>query len=282
MRFSQSELELIGALAKTTNMNDLAKQVSKSKSQLYKTFHNLEQKAITRDNQPTKQPHTTLLLQLLSKYPNIKKPLSGAGIQVLQHLQTPKTAQQLTEVTRLHKTTVHKKLSQARKASLIQKKSNQYQLNNQVWPQLSSLLKAIQLLEQTTDHRIPAEAIIYHKTDKEILFSTIKNVSATKTAFSRYNEHNIPVQLLTQYYYLPEKVLTKQEILDHSLYICEKEHDVRKIIFTTLFYHKYKKELHSKHEIITNVANILRGATIQGYPKKQEIHERAQLYNIKM
>ncbi len=109
-----------------------------------------------------------------------------------------------------------------------------------------------------------------------------EELDAVKTAFSAYQEYGIGLLNVTHFYYLPKKMLTKEDILKHSLYIAEKDMDTRYLIFIALFYAKYKKEFKTKHPILINISTILVGGEVKGYPKYQEIKDRAEVYKIKV
>ncbi len=130
--------------------------------------------------------------------------------------------------------------------------------------------------------RSPESAIIYYKKGDEIVFSSKEELDAVKTAFSAYQEYGIGLLNVTHFYYLPKKMLTKEDILKHSLYIAEKDMDTRYLIFIALFYAKYKKEFKTKHPILINISTILVGGEVKGYPKYQEIKDRAEVYKIKV
>jgi len=68
----------------------------------------------------------------------------------------------------------------------------------------------------------------------------------------------------------------------HSLDIAEKEKTVRYLIFVSLFYLKFKKELLVKHPIIDRLNLILKGNKFSNYPTLQEIKERADMYDIRI
>jgi len=66
------------------------------------------------------------------------------------------------------------------------------------------------------------------------------------------------------------------------LYVIEKDKDIRNLIFIALFYAKYKKEFKIKHEILTNLTEVLAGRKINGYPTYKELKDRAEVYGIKV
>jgi len=137
--------------------------------------------------------------------------------------------------------------------------------------------------EETTDPRVPTNSIIYHKNQNEIVFSNKTDLDAVLSGFSAYEKHGIKILLTTNYYYLPTKSLSKQEIFRHSLYITQKEKNIRNLTFICLFYLKNKNDLLSiKHPITDKIRQILKGKNIQNYPTLEEIKEKAEIYDIRI
>ena len=137
--------------------------------------------------------------------------------------------------------------------------------------------------EEIIDNRIPVNSIIYHKNEQEILFSTNFEIPASKTAFSLYEKFGIKLFLPTHFYYLPNRKLSKKEILLHSIYIIKKERDYRYLTYLALFYIKFRGEfLRIKDPVLKKIDNILKGDKIEGYPTFKEIREKAALYDIRL
>ena len=44
----------------------------------------------------------------------------------------------------------------------------------------------------------------------------------------------------------------------------------------------YKKEFKITHQILMNISAVLAGEEVKGYPKYQEIKDRAEVYKIKV
>ena len=164
----------------------------------------------------------------------------------------------------------------------MRKKLTTFEINDIMWAGLKETLEEMKKSELKTDNRIPASAIIYYKKRDELVFSSKEELDAVKTAFSAYQDYGIGLLTITHFYYLPKKTLTKEDILKHSLYIVEKDMDIRYLIFIALFYVKYKKEFKIKHQILMNISAVLAGREIKGYPKYQEIKDRAEVYKIEV
>lgn len=287
MELSKGELLVLEQIAKgNKSLKSIALALNKSEKQVYVYVKNLSDKGyITLSNgsiEPKRLVHLSLLLQILSKIPNLVPMLSDAGISILIAILEPATVSDISKKTGYKKTAIYSKLIEARKRSLVNKNENKFEINEKMWGELKEFLEEAAKYESSIDERIPTSAIIYYKRGNEIIFSTKENIDAVKTAFSAYERYGIELLTSTNYYYLPKKYLTKEEILIHSLYIEEKEHDMRYLTSIALFYAKYKNELKVSHPIIRNLSEILSGKNINGYPTYQEIKDRADVYNIKL
>jgi predicted transcriptional regulator len=288
MKFSDTELQILRELALgKKDISELAKTLEKSEDQIYRSINNLiDKRFVSRSNrllEPMKTIHTNLLLQLLSDYPNIITPLSNSGIKIYTALLGPKSVHELVEETGYNRAMIFRKLNLAINISMINKKNNKYALNKNLWSKLIEFLEALKKYEEMTDKRVPSNSIIYYKDNKEIIFSIKEEFDATPTGFSEYGKYSIKILLLTNYYYLPKKQLTKKQIFEHSLKITEKDRSIRNLIFIALFYLKYKNELSIiKHEIIESINLISEGNVIPGYPTLEEIKQRAEIYDIRL
>ncbi|HOW29874.1 MAG TPA: hypothetical protein PK685_04360, partial [archaeon] len=167
--------------------------------------------------------------------------------------------------------------------SIFIKENKEYIVNYSVWPDLIDFLKEYKSFQGNYDYRVPVGSTIYYKNEKEIVFSIKQNIDATLTSFSAFKDYNLLIYTLENFYYLPKKKLTKQEILLHTLAIVEKTKEFRDRMYLALFYYKYKDEFKDiKHEILDNLNKIFSGEKIDRYPPLKEIKEKAKVYDIKM
>jgi len=284
MELSRGELLILEQVAKgNKSIKEIANTLKKSTPQIYVYAKNLSAKSSIELKHGIINPKSMpLLLQLLSKTPNLTPVLEGPGIPIFTALLKPSTIEEVSKETGYKKTAVYKRLKEAKKRSLIRKESATFEINDKMWKGLKDALEEIRKIELETDKRIPLSAIIYYKKGEEIVFSSKEDLDAVQTAFSAYKDYGITLLTVTNFYYLPKKTLTKEDILKHSIYIAEKDMDTRYIIFIALFYAKYKKEFNIRHPILTNIDAILKGADVKGYPKYQEIKDRAEIYNIEV
>lgn len=289
MQLSQIELKTLEQIAQGNNdIKEIARNLKKDKSRIYRTKQELIKKDIVNFSKgklvPKRTPHIILLLQLLSKYQNLVNILSGSGIPILTALLEFNTIKKIEENTDFEKSIIYRKIKQAILISAVihtQKKT--YAFNKKIWNDLICFLEELKKYNETTDPRIPASSTIYYKTPKEIIFSNKNKLQAELTGFSAYNKYEIKLLLPTNYYYLPKKQLTKEEIFTHSLYITQKETDIRNITFIALFYRKYKDELQKiKHPILNKIKHVLKGKNIEKYPTLEELREKAEVYDIRL
>jgi len=289
MHLSEIELKVLEQIAQgNTEINTIAKELHRDISRIYRTKETLSTKGFVdlTDGMllPKKTTHVTILLQLLTKYPNIVDILPRSGISILSSLLTPKKVSEIERETQLKKSIIYRKIKQAIEISAVIKNENQqYVINEKIWIDLKRFLEEYKKFEETTDPRVPANSTIYYKNNKEILFSNNSTLDATQTGFSAYERYGLKLLLPTIYYYLPKKNLSKKDVFIHSLQITEKEKDIRHLTYVSLFYIKYKNELADvKHPILTNIKQILQGNYIKGYPSLEEIKEKADVYDIRL
>ena len=288
MELSQTEMKALQITAGgETRIEQIAGKLKKGIKQSYRVCKGLEQKGLLERGRNavmlSKVPIAVMLSNLISENPNTIPLLADSGISTLTLLLIPKSTAEIANESGLKKSIIYKKLKQALAISAIRKENNKYAINERMWHKLKELFQAIQTQEETIDSRVPLGSIIYFKNKKEIIFSNKDEIVASLTAFSRYADYGIKLLLPTNFYCLPKNKLSLKEVFLHSLYIAEKERNIRYIIYIALLYISNKKQLSSvKHPIVENIRQILGGMKIEGYPSLDEIREKAELYDIKI
>lgn len=285
MEFTKGEIALLGQIAAgNRSIKEIAVALKKSEAQVYIYARDLTKKGLTELTrgiiEPKRLPHVSLLLQILSKIPNLAQIVSGPGMPIFTAMLKPSTMDEIAEETGYKKTAIYKRLEEARKRSLVRKKGDTFEINGMMWSELKEFLEEARKYESLADQRIPAGAIMYSKKGDEVVFSSKEELDATKTAFSAYADYGIGLLSVTHFYCLPKKKLTKEDVLRHSLYIVEKDRDPRYLIFIALFYVKCKKRFKIKHQLLKDINAVLEGREIKGFPKYQEIKDRAEVYGI--
>ena len=285
MHLSKTEILLLEQVAKGNKLvKSIALALKVKERRVYAIITNLVEKGFIRringDIEPEDTLHVKLFLQILIDYPNVASVLSNSGLPILISLLKSLNIDEISDETGFKKTVIYTKISEARKRSILIKTHLSYRLNDKIWSKLIEFLTELNKYESITDTRIPASATVYYKKNKEIIFASKEETDAEKTAFSAYEKYGIKLLTVKNYYYLPKKTLTKEEILRHSLYIVEKEKNIRNLIFIALFYAKFKSEFKIKQEILMNISAVLAKGTVKGYPSYQEIKDRAEVYGI--
>jgi len=285
MHLSKTEILLLEQVAKGNKLvKSIALALKVKERRVYAIITNLVEKGFIRringDIEPEDTLHVKLFLQVLIDYPNVASVLSNSGLPILISLLKSLNIDEISDETGFKKTVIYTKISEARKRSILIKTHLSYRLNDKIWSKLIEFLTELNKYESITDTRIPASATVYYKKNKEIIFASKEETDAEKTAFSAYEKYGIKLLTVKNYYYLPKKTLTKEEILRHSLCIVEKEKNIRNLIFIALFYAKFKSEFKIKQEILMNISAVLAKGTVKGYPSYQEIKDRAEVYGI--
>ena len=288
MWFSKTELKVLWQIAIGKKLvSEVALALNKDPSQIYRILKSLEKKGYAKLEKgiifSSENTHVNILLQELSRRPNIVNNLSGCGIKLFTSLLEPKSISQIILETGIKRSTVFYKLKEAAKNSFINTNGKKYFFNEAIWPRVKEFLLELKKYEETSDKRIPPGAVIYFKNEDEIVFSTKIECCAQLTGFSAYEQFGIKLLTIDYTYYLPKKKLSKQEVFLHSLYRAEKEGDARDLILIALFYLKHKRYLKNiKHEIIDNIIKVLDGENVKYYPTLAEIKDRAEVYGIKV
>jgi hypothetical protein len=245
----------------------------------------IREKLITKDKQKlsvSEYPFALKLRKLLVNK-NLIEILPNSGIKILTTALDKKTITEIAKETGLKEITIKQFIKKAQGRSIFIKENKEYIVNYSVWPDLIDFLKEYKSFQENYDYRVPVGSTIYYKNEKEIVFSIKQNIDATLTSFSAFKDYNLLIYTLENFYYLPKKKLTKQEILLHTLAIVEKTKEFRDRMYLALYYYKYKDEFKDiKHEILDNLNRIFNGEKIEKYPPLKEIKEKAKVYDIKM
>jgi predicted transcriptional regulator len=288
MQLSQTELKVLEQVAYGNNsIEDIAQNLHRSSSQIYRAQQSLSEYGFLHLNngnlEPEKSIYSSLILNLFSRYPNLIELFSDSGLKILMAILKPKSINEIMRETNLKRSTIYKKIRVGQNISAITRDNNhKFTINEKIWPNLKEYLEENRKREEKIDSRIPVNSVIYHKNENEILFSNKSELKATLTAFSKYEQYGIKLLLPTYFYYLPDRELSKEEILLHSLYIVNKEKDYRYLTYTALFYIKFKNEFSKiKHPLLKKIDSIQKGKKIEGYPTVEEIREKGILYDIR-
>ena len=127
---------------------------------------------------------------------------------------------------------------------------------------------------------MPREALLIKSYGDSVLFKSIRPQDATPTSFSAYEDYGIELGLRDNYYTLPQRELSIQEVFIHSL---DSAWESSQKLFCVLFYLKNRDKLEGiGHPMINDLNAVLQGERIRGYPTLEDIEDRTDLYEIKL
>jgi len=153
-----------------------------------------------------------------------------------------------------------------------------YTFNFKLWRELKDFVNA--LLEYQAMRLVPRDALIIKSYEDRVIFKSIRAQDATITSFSAYEKYGIDLGLRDNYYTLPKRELSIQEIFVHSL---DSAWESFQKLFCALFYLKNRDKLDAiDHPMIKDLKAVLQGERIKGYPTLEDIMDRTDLYDIKL
>lgn len=207
--------------------------------------------------------------------------LSGRRVELLSRLDSSqKSLENLAGETGIPGKTIYYYLQGFRQLGIVsrskQGKAYLYSFNYIVWPQLKDFVTA--LLEHQVLSLVPREALLIRSYGDSVLFKSLRPQDATLTSFSVYADYGIELRLRDNYYTLPKRELSIQEVFSHSLDSAE---SISHRLYCILFYLKNKEAVKDvSHPMMESIGAVLKGESIKGYPSIEEIEDQAELYGI--
>lgn len=278
--FSKNELEALRILDNFDDIVAIAKALHVSQSQAYRVVKKLKEKGAIDKGVLVSAPYLKKLVLLIRKHPNLVSILRESNLAILLQLLSPKTVKEVSELLDCDEQTGYKLIQEARRIGLVLKIKNQFVINGANWPLGKEFLEDLLRQEMSFDKRTPKDSVIYHKSEKEILFSTNSSVDASRAAFSAFADFGVKVLPVTNYYYLPKNKLVAQEVFDQALLVTKTDFDYRNLVFLAIFLLKHNVK--SDDEIVKNLYGVFRGSSIEGYPSKKDLQEKAKLYGVSL
>jgi DNA-binding Lrp family transcriptional regulator len=289
IEFSKNELLAISYFAEGKNsINLLAKAMKLSVPQTYTIVRKLLEKKIILKSKGLiefeKKTFISLLVRVLQDNKNLVNLFFGKRLCFLSGIiEKPLSINLISLKCDSAPELVYKFIHEAREIALVNKTPFGYLLNSEEWPQIKELL--IELIKQDTlfDDILPIGSKIYQKNKKGILFSLKKLFDkASLTAFSIFDKYGIKLNSNYNYYFFPNTKLSIQDVFDHAALIAESEKDYRLKTYVCLFYLKNKNNLSDSGEIVQKIIDSFIGKPIEGYPSREEILQKAKLYDIRI
>jgi len=213
----------------------------------------------------------------------LHKVLSLRRVELLARLEeTPKSLEDLAGETGIPDDTLYGYLKGFLRLGVAKRskegKAYRYSFNYILWPELKDFVTA--LVEYQMLRLVPREALLIKNYGDSVLFKSIRTQDATPTAFSAYEDYGIELGLRDNYYTLPKRELSIQEVFVHSL---DAAWEFSQRLFCILFYLKHRDELESvDHPMMADIIAVLQGERIKGYPAMEDIEDRTELYDIKL
>jgi hypothetical protein len=213
----------------------------------------------------------------------LQKILSLRRVELLSRLdQTPKSLEALVKETGMPGDTLYGYLKGFLRLGVVSRsksgKAYCYSFNSKLWQELKDFVTA--LTEYQVLSLVPREALPIKSYGNSVLFKSIRPQDATPTSFSAYEDYGIELGLRDNYYILPKRALSIQEVFIHSL---DSAGELSQRLFCILFYLKNKDKLDAiDHPMMKDLNAVLQGERIRGYPTLEDIKDRTDLYDIKL
>lgn len=207
--------------------------------------------------------------------------LSGQRVELLSQMdRRPRSLEDLAGVTGIPSDTIYYYLQGLRSFGIVSRSTQDraylYSFNFIVWPELKDFVIALQNYQ--TLRLVPREALLIKSYEDSVLFRSLGPQDATLTSFSAYANFGIELGLRDNYYTLPKREQSIQQVYIHSLDSAE---SISQRLYCILFYLKNEVVLKNiRHPMMKNIRAVLRGKHVRGYPTLGEIEEQAELYDI--
>lgn len=209
--------------------------------------------------------------------------LGGRQVALIAALdRNPKSVSELSGETCIPEKTVYYYLKDiinlgiAKKIKTKGRKGFLYSFNYTLWAELKSFVT--DLLEHEARQRLPEDAVLIKIYGNSVLFRSLRQVDATPTSFSVYEQYGISLGFRDYYYTLPERRLSIRDVFIHSLDSAE---SISHRLYCILFYLKYRNDLSGiSHPVMRDIEAVLRGDRVRGYPSLDEVKSRAVMYEI--
>jgi predicted transcriptional regulator len=292
MRFSETEVEALVLVAdskQTLRAGDLSRALNLRPETLSRVTTALvnrgllerEGKEIAMARTPAAETFKRLYFaHRASPFPLL---LADKRAHLLSRIEDEqKSVEDLAEKTGIPRKTIYRYLKDFLHLGAVKrsKKGRAYlfSFNYIIWKDLKDFVTA--LFDYQALRLIPREALLIKSYGNSVLFKSLRSQDATLTSFSVYEDYGVELGLRDNYYTLPKRELSIQEIFVHSLDSAE---DHRQRLFCMLFYLKNRDKLGGvEHPMMKDLKAVLQGERIRGYPTIEEIEDKADLYGIKL
>jgi hypothetical protein len=292
MHFSESEIEalvLVAGSEHAQHPGDLSRALNLRPETLSRVITSLADKGLLgregREIALARTPAAEWFKKLYFAHRASPLPLLLADrkVDVLSRIESvQKSAEDLEKETGIPRKTIYRYLKDFLRLGAVKRsrkgRTYFYSVNSRLWPEINGFVASV--LETMALSMVPREALLIKSYRDSVLFKSIREQDATPTAFSAYEDYGIELGLRDNYYTLPKRELSIQEVFIHSL---DSASEFQQKLFCILFYLKNKDKLQGiDHPMMADIKAVLQGEKIKDYPSLEDIEDRADLYEIEI
>ena len=275
--FSESSLRTLHYISNGYDrISDLADILGVSSATIYSAIGELrKQGVICQDSLSiTANAAWIRLANVMSYSADRSEVLAGRGIDVLMHLRSPCTVDEISKRTGVARATAYRRIASACAMGAVKKCDRRYVLNDHLWPELRGMLDSIEDLYQVFDPRVATGSIIYYHDVDRVLYSNPRILDDQHAAFSRFPDFGIDAGLNTTYYTTSVKPQTINTVFDDSLLIAERTGDYMLRMGVIILYLRNRKLAETHPDFETLVSKILEGRHVDGWPDLIDLRDR--------
>jgi len=204
-----------------------------------------------------------------SPYPLL---LADRRIDLLSRIENEqKSVEMLGVETGIPRKTIYRYLKDFIRLSVVKRskedKTYLYSFNYILWSELKDFIKVFQEYPAVT--LVPRDALFIKSYGDSVLFKSIRLQDAIPTSFSVYREYGVDLDPKDNYYTLPKREQSIQNVFIHSL---DSVDEFAQKLFCILFYLKNRDKLEAVvHPRMKDIKAVLQGERIIGYPTLEDI-----------
>ncbi len=209
--------------------------------------------------------------------------LGDGRIELLSRLdQSTKSAKELHEDTGIPLKTVYYYLHDFARLGVVvttrKGRSSLYSFNYVYWEALKNFVSPLQ--EYDKARLVPRDAMLIKIYKDGVIFKSLRVQDATLTSFSAYEDYGIELGLRDNYYTLPKRELSIEDVFIHSLDSAEGR---SQRLFCILFYLRNKDKMQRVlHSMVKDIRAVLQGEKVKGYPSLEDVRDRTEMYGIEL
>lgn len=275
--FTESELNVLRCInSGCMSVSELKKRSGLSQAQVYNILRELKDKSMIKEAGPIEISDNVCairLANLLSDHPNLSNVLSGSGIDILLMLLGPHTANDVVCELGISRSVVFKKLKKSMMSGIIIHSGDQYQVNTELWPDLTECLKSIIDQRSVLDKRIPNGSRILINKKEYVVYSNGRDTGDRYTAFSFFEKEGLPIALDTNYYSTKDDV--DLNIAFRDAYEITERLNYRRFRMAVLMeYAENRDKIDPPVNFRKIIDRIQNNVSVPGWPSMEEVKQR--------